>query len=240
MAKTYFDKSRFQYIGNIPNLLSIGYRFTCEKSYSYQLYDRYPAKLRITTGEKKTGVDTSIDFTVNTLYRVAIFKKNEDPMLDKIAVAYDVDAGKTSVCVGASANSLTFNAIPTSEGGGSNHTIYIFYLLGEGNIRVQISNPGNNIISSTAIIEGGIEDINIKDQGNVEDYLYLAEPAILTDAMKLELAFLTRAPIYMDSRDLVSTMTFDCAPSLIFFPVEAKRTPEIEGINEAKKQLNVM
>ena len=237
MAKTYFDKSRFQYIGNIPNLLSVGYRFTCEKSYSYQLYDRYPAKLRITTGETKTGVNTSIDFTVTPSYRVAILKKDGFPLFDKIAVAYDPVANKVSPCVGATSNSLTFNAI---SNGGTNRTVYIFYLLGEGNIRVQISNPGNNIISSTALIEGGIEDINIKDQGNVEDYLYLAEPAILTDAMKLELAFLTRAPIYMDSRDLVSAMTFDCAPSLIFFPVEAKRTPEIQGINEAKKQLNVM
>lgn len=236
MAKTYLTKNRFQYIGNIPDLLSIGYRFTCEKSYSYQLYDRFPAKLRITTGETKTGVNTASDFTVDTSYRVAIFKKNEVPMLDKIAVAYDEDANKISPCVGATANSLTFNAIPD----GGIHTVHIFYLLGEGNVRVQLSNPGNNIISSTALIEGGIEEINIKDQGNVEDYLYLAEPAILTDAMKLELAFLTRAPIYMDSRDLVATMTFDCAPSIIFFPVEAKRTPEIEGINEAKKQLNVM
>jgi len=237
MAKTYFDKSRFQYIGNIPDLLSIGYRFTCEKSYSYQLYDRFPAKLRITTGETKTGVNTSVDFTITPSYRVAILKKDGFPLFDKIAVAYDPVANKVSPCVGATSNSLTFNAI---SNGGTNRTVYIFYLLGEGNVRVQISNPGNNIISSTALIEGGIEDINIKDQGNVEDYLYLAEPAILTDAMKLELAFLTRAPIYMDSRDLVPSMTFDCAPSIVYFPIEARRTPEIEGINEAKKQLNVM
>src|SRR5690606_14661721 len=148
-----------------------------------------------------TGVNTSIDFTVTGSERVAILNKDGFPLLDKIAVAYDPVANKVSPCIGATSNSLTLHA---STDGVTNLKLYIFYLLADGNFTVHMSNPGNNIISSTALIEGGIEDINIKDQGNVEDYLYLAEPAILTDAMKLELAFLTRAPIYMDSRDLVS------------------------------------
>lgn len=235
MGKTYLNIDRFDYIGNISNLLSVGYRFTCEKSYSYQIQDKQPAKLRITTAETKTGVNTSIDFSIQPTYRVAKLMQNEETLYHKMAVAYDRTTGKTSKCVGWDGTNLTFSAIS----GGGIGTVDVFYLLGEGNVRVQISNPGNNVISSTALIEGGIEDINIKDQGNYEDYLYLAEPAVLTDAMKLELAFNTRAPIYMDARELNENIPYNIAPSLLYFPVDARRTPQVENVNQAKKQVNV-
>jgi len=235
MAKTYLNVERFDYIGNIINLLSVGYRFTAEKSYSYLIQDQVPAKLRITTGETKTGVNTSVDFSIQPSFRVAVLKQNFETLYNKMAVAWDRTTKTLSKCVGWDGTNLTFNALS----GGGVHDVDIFYLLGEGNIRVQIANPGGNVIASTALFEGGIEDINIKDQGNYEDYLYMAEAVALTDAMKLELAFNTRAPIYLKSKDLNPDIPYNVAPSLVYIPVEAKRTNQVAGIENAKKQLNV-
>ena len=72
-------------------------------------------------------------------------------------------------------------------------------------------------------------DINTKNQANYKDFLFLYSQSILSDAYKLSLYVLTRAPIIMDSRDfdgVPSSMVTNVAPSMLYLPVMYERTDQ--------------
>jgi len=235
-TRTTLNIDRFEHIGNILQQLSVAYRFTCEKSFVYRLLADKPAIMKITTGETHASVDTSVDFDVQANYSVAVFKREDEILYGKMAVAYDHTTHTISkaVAFNESTNTFTFSAIA----GGGVHDVSIFYLLGEGIVRIQVASSGSNIISNRGLIEGSIEHINIKDQLNVQDLLYLKESVELKDSMKLEIAVETKAPIYLDSRDLVSSMPHNISPAILGIPVEYMRSTDVVGAQALDKQTN--
>jgi len=238
MGKTYLTVDNFDYIGNIANTLSPAYRFTCQQSFIYQILANEPGLMKLTTGETQTTIDTSVDFDVIATYPATIYQKSTDGTIvyEKMAVAYDHTTATISKAVAfdEATNTFTFSAL---SGGGS-HTVSIFYLLNEGLVRFQLVGAGSNIVTNRGIFEGDIGLLNGKDQVNSEELMYYNVPVDISDAMKLEISVQTSAPIYLDSRDLVTGMSFNCAPSIIRIPVNYKRSTDVENVESANLQLN--
>lgn len=228
MKKTYLTLDKFKYIGNIPNVYSPAYSFVVEKGYRYLTINNEPARMRITTAERFTGVNTSVDFTITPSYLVAPFSIEGVQKSNQIAVAFDETVGKVSKCVhyDESTNQLVFNAI---SGGGTSDTVSIYYLLAEGNLRLEVEYPGKNVLASTALFEGSLLDINTKNQQSYKDFLFIYSQSVLDDAYKLSIYVLSDAPVILDSRDFTdvpSSMTINVAPSYIFLPVMYERTDQ--------------
>lgn len=232
MGKTFLDISRFTRKGNLIGQYSPSHEFVCEKSYVYEVLPDTPARMRIGTGEKIESVNCGVDFTVQPSHNVALLERDGQKLWNKIAVAFDPVTGKKSYANAYNSGDLTFTAI---SGGGIND-IYIFYLLGEGNIRLELANPGRNIIASTALFEGSIHEINTKDQQSYKSYMMMYRAMKITDAMKLQLNVLSNAPIIMDSRELVDTGT-NISPALLYLPVIATRSDLVQGKEVAQKEV---
>jgi|GEM_PF-6349746 len=230
MKKTNLSVDDFKHIpgGNIPNVYSPAYSFVIPKGYNYLTINNEPARMKITTAQRFTGVNTSQDFTLTPTYLVAPFTIDGVQKSNQIAVAFDETVGKVSKCVhyDSSTNQLVFNTI---TGGGTSDTVSVYYLLAEGNLRLEVEYPGKNVLASTALFEGSLLDINTKNQANYKDYLFLYSQSLLSDAYKLSLYVLTRAPIIMDSRDfdgVPSSMVTNVAPSMLYLPVMYERTDQ--------------
>ncbi|MBD3829014.1 MAG: hypothetical protein IE890_00880 [Arcobacter sp.] len=240
MERTNLNVSNFERVGtgNILGLLSPAYRFVCPESFVYQVLSNQPALMKITTGETKTNVNTAVDFDVIASYSGAVYKnQNNETVYEKMAVAYDHTTQTISKAVAfdTATNTFTFSALS----GGGVHTVSIFYLLGEGDIRFQLVGSGSNIVSNRGIFEGSIELLNSKQQTNSEEILYINEPVEISDAMSLEIAANSSAPIILNSKDLVPAMPSNIAPSVLRIPVNYTRATDVTNPDIANKQLSV-
>ena len=72
----------------------------------------------------------------------------------------------------------------------------------------------------------------------IEELLFINESVEISDAMSLEIAVNSPAPIILDSRDLVDTMTANIAPSVLRIPVNYSRVTDIANPDSAHQQLN--
>jgi hypothetical protein len=238
MERTNLNVANFNRVGsgNILNQLSTAYRFECPETFVYQVLSNQPALMKITTAETQSSIDTSVDFDVIASHAVATYKNSVgDTIFGKMAIAYDHTTKTTSKAVAfdSATNTFTFSALA----GGGTHTVSIFYLLGAGDIRFQLVGSGSNIVSNRGIFEGSIELLNSKQQTNVEELLYINESVEISDAMSLEIAVNSSAPIILDSRDLLPSMVANIAPSVLKIPVLYRRSTGIDT-SKAELQLN--
>lgn len=184
---------------NIPNIETVAYRFTVPNGWLFKLNKKQRMLMKITGWFKASGVNTTGDFTVTAPAAVAVVRDQDGNIRhDLMAIARGRSSNKifTLASYNATSKELTFSG----GGGTSSEDVDVFYLIGEGYVRFQLTSPAQATRISTSIFTSSLQGVNSKYQLSKNDALFVPFEIEAREAFSFELAVNTPATVLFDAR----------------------------------------
>lgn len=195
--------SNGSFVSNIPNVESVAYRWEVPNGIVAQLDTRKILLMKITGYQKATGVDTTSDFNITAETDVAevLDPQTGNVNYAKMAVAYGRTSGLIFRCSGydSSTKQLTFTG---DTGGNASEDVDVFYLVGRGTIRFQVTAPSKANKTSISIFNYSLASINQANQLHKDEAIYIPTPYYLREGFRLEIAVNTPATILLKAEDI--------------------------------------
>lgn len=197
-------KSYGSYPTNLPNIWCTPYYYEVPNGVILGLDNSRPLHLKITAYKKYTDVDTTQDFTLSADNPLAIVRNPKSNMIEYewMAIARGRTSGGIVHLASYNPNTLemTFPAI-------SGSTTYpeivdVFYILGAGQMRLQLTAPSRAQLITQSVFESSIDAINSVRQNNINHLLRLPVEFELRAGWKLELAIYTSASVILKAQDI--------------------------------------
>lgn len=195
--------SNGSFVSNIPNVESVCYRYEVPNGIVTQLDPNRLFLLKITGYKKYTLVNTTADFTLTAETDVAEVLNPVTGNVDysKMAVAYGRSSGLVFRCSGYNPDTkeLTFTGKPSDL---ASEDVDVFYLVGRGNIRFQITSPSQATKKSISVFNYSIASLNNANQFHKDEMIRIPTPYTLREGFRLEIAVNTPATVILKAQDI--------------------------------------
>lgn len=231
---------------NIPNVESVAYKYEVPNGLVMQLDTNKLLLMKITGYKKATGLNTTSDFnvTVDTDVAEVLDPQTGNVNYPRMAVAFGISSGLIFICSGynPTTKTLTFSG---NGSGSSSEDVDVFYLVGRGTIRFQVTSPSKANKKSVAVFTYSLASLNQANQFHKNEAIYIPSGFILREGFKLEIAVNTPATVLLKAQDISdASYTYNWNDvSILQVPVITAKVEEAqEGqfvVEATNKQLNI-